>query len=103
MINYVHYHYFCDGLADDFSKAACSLLWDTFTQYEHVSGEILVYDPIAIRCEYSEMTFGALIDEYNIPITDNNNNKNFEVLEWLDKHTKVIGVTYLNSVVFKNF
>lgn len=47
-----------------FSYEGLGVLFDYFEQYEDDTGEQIEFDPIAICCEYSEMTMQEIFDAY---------------------------------------
>lgn len=52
------------GRADNFSVAARRRLFDWFEDLEDGIGEAIEFDPIAICCDWSEMTLEELRREY---------------------------------------
>ena len=75
---------------DNFSYEGQGVLFDYFEQLEDDLGEQIEFDPIAICCEYAEMTMDEIFEAYP------------EVLELIDmdrprESTYSIVVDYLND------
>ena len=75
---------------DNFSYEGQGVLFDYFEQLEDDLGEQIEFDPIAICCEYAEMTMNGIFEAYP------------EVLELIDmdrpkESTYSIVVDYLND------
>jgi hypothetical protein len=49
---------------NQFSYEALGTLFDDFEQYEESTGEQVEFDPIAICCEYAEMTLAEIYEAY---------------------------------------
>tara|TARA_R100001594_G_scaffold97565_2_gene131876 strand:+ start:626 stop:973 length:348 start_codon:yes stop_codon:yes gene_type:complete len=64
----INEHQFINAFDKDenFSYEALELLFKYFEQYEEDTGEEIELDPIAIRCEYVEMSKEELLDQYPI-------------------------------------
>jgi len=75
---------------DQFSYEAQTILFDYFEQYEDSTGEQIEFDMIAICCEWAENTPEELSEMYKI---DN-------VLDYLENHTTVAGVTAAGTIVY---
>jgi hypothetical protein len=75
---------------ENFSYEGQGVLFDYFEQLENDLGEQIEFDPIAICCEYAEMTMSEIFDAYP------------EVLDLIDmdrpkESTYSIVVDYLND------
>ena len=49
---------------NQFSYEALETLFEDFEQYEESTGEQVEFDPIAISCEYAEMTLAEIYEAY---------------------------------------
>jgi hypothetical protein len=76
--------------ADQFSYEAQTILFDYFEQYEDDTGEQIVFDMIGICCEWAENTPEELAEMYGV---DN-------VLDYLENHTTVAGITDAGTIVY---
>ena len=85
------------GDNDNFSYEALELLFKYFEQYEEDSGEEIELDPIAICCEYSEMSKDELLDQYPIeiryPSLNSEEEKEDIVQRYLENNTAFVGKT----------
>lgn len=94
---------FCDqfvnaGRKGQFSYDALGLLFDYFDS----SGESIELDPVGICCEYCEMTPEEVVDAYSLSY-DNSTEDADDVLEFLERHTLVVGQTKSGTFVFAEF
>jgi len=85
------------GDNDNFSYEALQLLFNWFEEYEESSGGEVELDPIAICCEFAEMTKAELLEQYEITIhyPSLNTEKEQEdiVQRHLEEHTSFVGKT----------
>jgi hypothetical protein len=77
----------CDVLKDNFSYDGRVALFEYLEQYEQDCGIELDFDPIAIRCEFTE--YSNLSDVANY-YEDLQEVEEEEKLEWLQDRTQVI-------------
>ena len=66
---------FCDAFRDmdrkeNFSYDGLLVLFDYFEELEDSTGEDIELDVIAICCDYNELSYNDIINEYSIDITD---------------------------------
>ena len=82
---------------DNFSYEALELLFKHFEDFENDTGEEIELDPIAICCEYAEMTKEELLDNYEITIRYPSLNSEEEqediVQRHLENNTSYVGKT----------
>ena len=82
---------------DNFSYEALELLFNHFEGIENDTGEEIELDPIAICCEYAEMTKEELLDNYEITIHYPSLNTEEEqediVQRHLENNTSFVGKT----------
>ena len=86
------------GDNDNFSYEALQLLFEHFEEFEDESGEESELDPIAICCEFVEMTKAELLEQYEItfPLKVNilsEKEKEDIVQRHLEEHTTFVGKT----------
>lgn len=97
---------------DNFSYDGLVALYDWFEQYEEDTGERIELDVIAICCDFTEMSYDDLRQEYSNmlgseqPITEYHDNQ--KLLNWLEDNTLVIRAddvdySYPGYVLFKAF
>ena len=97
---------FRDLRPDNFSREALVLLFDYFEELEADIGEEIEFDCIGICCDYCEDTFEGIIDNYSINVSDceDEDARADTVLEFLNDHTQVLGLTDAgDSVVYAVF
>lgn len=66
---------FCDAFRDmdrkeNFSYDGLRVLFDYLEELEADTGEEMELDVVAICCDYNELSYTDVINEYNIDITD---------------------------------
>jgi predicted ArsR family transcriptional regulator len=86
--------------ADQFSYEAQTILFDYFEALEDDTGEQIVFDMIGICCEWAEDTPEELCDQYDIEVCVSPENTMQNVLEYLNDHTQVAGVTDVGTIVY---
>mgnify|MGYP003654676468 CR=1 FL=1 len=77
----------CDALKDNFSYEGLVSLFDYLENFEDDTGTAIEFDPIALRCEFSEYaTIAEAYENYDggEDLTD------LEMIEWLQDKTQVI-------------
>lgn len=93
---------------NQFSYEALGILFDYFEQYENDTGEQVEFDPIAICCEYAEMTIDEIFDTYPdlIDLIDYDNPKESTysiVVDYLNDNGSYCGDTSQGTFVFQQF
>ena len=97
------------GREDQFSNQALDLLFEYFQSLEEDTGEEIELDPIAICCEYNELTFAEIAAEYDISTKDEDGEDIDEddlkdaVRDYLEYNTCVIGETREGTIVYASF
>lgn len=102
----VNFETFANDLKESFSIEAIELLFDYFEQYEEGCDCELEFDPIAIRCEFSEMTMSEIIDAYGYAMDEtrlNDDDAYTYVMDYLNDRTMVCGDTPQGTIVFQQF
>ncbi len=100
---------FCDAFRDmgrneQFSYEAKRVLFDYLEQYTEETGEEVELDVIALCCEYSEDDFEDIAANYNIDLSDieDEDDKVDAVRDYLAENTSVCGQVG-NSFVYQQF
>lgn len=63
---FAHEFHVC-GRGDQFSTEALRILFDYLEQYEEDTGESVELDVVALCCDYNEMSWREVADNYCIP------------------------------------
>jgi hypothetical protein len=97
----VNFSGFCDafnrmGRKDQFTYSGLRVLFDYFEQYEEDTGEEVEMDVIAICCEFNESTPDEIRADYSV-------SSDRDLMEYLQYHTLVAGVTDDGSIVYAAF
>lgn len=88
------------GRGNQFSYEALGLLFD----YLNDCGSDVELDVIGVCCEYSEDTPESIAENYSIDIDGlNDSNVKNEVLDFLERHTFVLGETSSGAFVYVQF
>lgn len=87
---------------NNFTYEGLNRLFEYFEEIENDTGEAIELDVIAICCEYQESTIPEIIEAYDIEI-DYERNIYMQVMDFLEKHTSVVGDTEVNTIVFQQF
>ena len=95
---------FEESRPEQFSYETLDLLFDYFESAEEDSGEETELDVIAICCEYSEDSIIAIIESYNIDVSDSDGEDEIKeaVIEYLTEHTSYVGETS-TGLVYQKF
>ena len=88
------------GTGDD-AYSLCYSMAQYLEEYEESTGVELELDPIAIRCEYRDITLDEAVSDYQIPphLIDNDDH----VLAWLEDLTTVIETDIKNTYIIQGF
>lgn len=89
---------------DNFSYEGLEALYECFTEMEEDTGEEMELDVIAICCEYAEATPREIVDDYNIDISECEDDADVreKVIAHLCEHSFVAGGT-TNTLVYQQF
>jgi hypothetical protein len=82
------------GRENNFSYEGLNVLFDYFEEYEESTGEEIELDVIAICCEFDESTPDEIRDNYSIE---------GDLMEYLQDHTQVAGVTEAGDIIYAAF
>jgi hypothetical protein len=93
---------------DNFSYEGLQRLFEYFEQYEDDTGEQIEFDPIAICCEYSEMTMEEIFDSYpevlDLIDMDNPRESTYSiVVDYLNDNGSYCGDTSQGTFIFQTF
>ena len=94
-------------LKEQFSYEGLRVLFNYIEEAEDSIGEEIELDVIALCCNYAESTIDELISAYDIDTSECNPYDDGDiketVMEYMEYHTTVCGVTSDGSVVFALF
>jgi len=93
---------------DNFSYEGQGVLFDYFEQLEDDLGEQIEFDPIAICCEYAEMTMSEIFDAYpevlKLIDMDRPRESTYSiVVDYLNDHGSYCGDTTQGTFIFQQF
>lgn len=93
---------------NQFSYEALGVLFDYFEQYEEDTNEVIEFDPIAISCEYSEMTMDEIFDAYpevydSIDMDCPRDSTYSIVVDYLNDNGSYCGDTTQGTFIFQQF
>ena len=96
------------GDNDNFSYEALHLLFEHFEEYEDGAGEEMELDPIAICCDFAEMTKEDLVSSFDLELNalNSEDEDDEEILEYLQENTSFVGKTERQeptTYVFQSF
>ena len=92
------------GRGDQFNYEALGLLFEYFEELEAETGVEVELDVIAICCDYTEDDAVSIAGNYDIDITDMDEDEALEaVQDYLNSHTSVVGTTSHGSIVYADF
>lgn len=89
---------------DQFGYQALRVIFDYLEEYEDSTGEEIELDVIAICCDYASQHFEDIAEDYSIELdkdADEDDQKQ-QVLDYLNKHTIVLGETDC-EIVYQQF
>jgi hypothetical protein len=79
-----------------FSRDALFMLFDWLEEQERACETEFEFDPIAVCCEYAELTPQEIAKDYSL-------SEHEDVLEFLDMSTQIVGETSEGTIVFRQF
>ena len=85
-------HFAAMGRADQFSYEALNLLYEFLE--ENIEGYEL--DVVALCCDYAEDTLENIAMSLGVPVDS-------DVVDYLEEHTQVVGVTDAGTIVYAQF
>jgi hypothetical protein len=89
---------------NNFSYEGLGVLFDWLEEYEECCEDEIIFEPIAICCEFSEAHWADIADDYSIDLADcdDDESKAAEVRDYLDENTLVCGETS-GTIVYQDF
>ena len=88
----------------NFDYAGLRVLFDYLESFEKVAGEEIELDVIALCCEYSQQPILDVARDYNIDLSDCDDDEIREaVIDYLNEHTLVCGITSDDEIVYQQF
>lgn len=95
------------GRKDRFSYDGLRVLFEHLEEYEDSTGQEIELDVIALCCEYLEAEPLDIADSYGVDLTEVDPDEADEVeevvLDYLNDHTTVCGVTDSGTIVYQQF
>jgi hypothetical protein len=88
----------CDALKDNFSYDGRVALFDYLEQYELDCGTELDFDPVALRCDFTEFGNLSAVANYYEDLQEVDEE---EKLEWLRDRTQVI--EFETGIILQDF
>ena len=89
---------------ENFSYEALGLMFDYFEELEEDIGNEMELDVVAICCDYTEDDAVSIAGNYDIDITDMDEDDALEaVQDYLNNNTSVVGTTSTGSIVYADF
>jgi hypothetical protein len=79
-----------------FSRDALFMLFDWLEEQERACETEFEFDPIAVCCEYAELTPEEISRDYQL-------DEHEDVLEFLDMSTQIVGETSKGTIIFRQF
>ncbi len=83
------------GRMDQFSYEGLEVLFDYLDNLSEDTGETIELDPVALCCEYYESSIQELIDNYNIDLSEVDEDDPDSIIEvvreYLEENTSVCG------------
>jgi hypothetical protein len=89
----------CEALTNAFSYDGLVAMFDYIEDYEQSCGRELEFDPIALRCEFSQYT--TIVEAYGNYEDDGEDLTELEMIEWLQDRTRVI--EFETGVILQDF
>jgi hypothetical protein len=89
---------------ENFTYDALGLLFDYFEGLEEDMGSEIELDVVAICCDYTEDDAVSIAGNYDIDITDMDEDEALEAVhDYLNNNTSVVGTTSNGSIVYADF
>ena len=86
----------CEALIENFTYEGRTALFEYFEDFERDTGEEVEFDPIAIRCDYTEYcNIKEFWGEYS--------KEEYQSLEEISNYTTVIEIPYSDSFIIQQF
>jgi hypothetical protein len=99
----VNFYEFRDGMMalrpNNFTYEGLEILFEGLEQFEEDTGKELDFDPIAICCDFCEMSEDEIKQSYNVNLEESSK----DMYDWLSNQTWVLGYSITGSYVFRQF
>ena len=89
----------CDALTNNFSYDGLVAMFDYLEDFENDTGTTIEFDPIALRCEFSE--YATIAEAYGNYEDDGEDLTEVEMIEWLQDRTLVI--EFKTGIILQDF
>lgn len=89
----------CDALINNFSYDGLVAMFDYLEDFENDTGTAIEFDPIALRCEFSE--YATISEAYENYEDDGEDLTDLEMIEWLQYRTQVI--EFETGIILQDF
>jgi hypothetical protein len=86
----------CDALKDNFSYDGRAALFEYLEQYEQESGSELDFDPVALRCDFTE--YANIADFWN-----DYDRYEYQCMEDIEDNTSVIYIPDSEAFIIQQF
>lgn len=89
----------CEALVNNFSYEGLVAMFNYIEDYEQSCGATIEFDPIALRCEFSEYT--TISEAYGNYEDNGEDLTELEMFEWLQDRTQVI--EFETGIILQDF
>jgi hypothetical protein len=89
----------CNALTNNFSYDGLVAMFDYLEDFENDTGTTIEFDPIALRCEFSE--YATILEAYENYKDDGEDLTELEMIEWLQDRTQVI--EFKTGIILQDF
>jgi len=96
---YEFYRAFEKSGRDNFSYDGLDILFEYLESVESDTGEEIELDVIALCCDYDESSIESIASQYDIDLTDCDDDKREIVREYLERRTSICGET-VNGFIY---
>jgi hypothetical protein len=103
----VNFQTFCNAFKqirpDNFSYDGLGILFDYLTELENDTGEQLELDVIAICCDFAEADAQEIAKQYDLTISDNEDEAKDYVYQFLSEKGVLVDTTTIGTFVYSQF
>ena len=92
-----------DDKYSSYSGEALNLIWDYYEQLEEDIRESIAFDPVAIRCEWTEDSVEETLESYGYLFDVEGGASILELIEHLQGYTTVLGTTTDDKIIYQSF
>lgn len=89
----------CEALVNNFSYEGLVAMFNYIEDYEQSCGTTIEFDPIALRCEFSE--YATISEAYGNYEDNGEDLTELEMVEWLQDRTQVI--EFETGIILQDF